>query len=231
MTKSYSSNKHPQNVMIAVIDVLGFKELLKNNSIEELSRKYRQLIDIKIISSKVLSIDSVETGYLECGTTIFSDTILMWCRDDIPAIECFIISCCSLMKEALELNLFLRGGISYGKCVIDLDERTFLGTPIADAYLLEQSQDWIGISMDVNAKNRIDSGRINKNGLIEYAAPLKKGKKLNTYVLNWSQFCYAGTKSKIQSAISEDMDAKVRLKFNNTVKFIEYTCDGYHADS
>ena len=217
--------------MIAVIDVLGFKELLKDNSLEELSRKYRNLIDVKIISSKVLSIDSAGADYLECGTTIFSDTILMWCRDDVPAIECFIISCCSLMKEALELNLFLRGGISYGECIIDLDERTFLGAPIANAYLLEQSQDWIGMSLDINAKNRIDSGRFNLNGLIEYDVPLKKRKKFNTYALHWGQFCYSGTKAKIESAITENMDAKVKIKYRNTVKFIKNTCRDHHANS
>lgn len=128
------------NYYVAMLDLLGFSHRIASTRLEQVSKEYRDLLQITNVS-KVPSI-----------ATVFSDTILLW-QDVDERVAGW--SQADLMREwfgyvvqilmgALWLNHPMRVGIAFGRCEIDPRDRVFLGQPIVDAFQTEQAQAWVG---------------------------------------------------------------------------------------
>jgi hypothetical protein len=55
--------------------------------------------------------------------------------------------CADMVCEALKMGLPLRGALAVGKAVMHSRTGTFVGAPVVEAAKLEQSQDWLGVSL------------------------------------------------------------------------------------
>lgn len=152
---------------IAMLDILGFKNLLERTGIREI---HQLMADLFISARKGSARDFTATI---SGTTyrrplvrlnyfIFSDTILVW-KDFEDALEnqeqiegrCepfmeFNHGISMIMENALLRRIPLRGGIAFGKTIIIIDRdgrnNEIIGQPIVDAYLVGEAQDWVGVA-------------------------------------------------------------------------------------
>ncbi|MDD5024216.1 MAG: hypothetical protein PHN79_03835 [Methanoregula sp.] len=130
----------------ALFDILGFKEILKNNDLEYLENIIANLLDT--LDSEAVTIGGLDPDQvLSMGKTksiVFSDTIILYedarqMNDGtIPCIGPSIIPKSSiLLRLAFEAGIPLRGAISYGDYLIS--EKYFLGQPIVEAYSAERN--------------------------------------------------------------------------------------------
>lgn len=147
---------------VAVIDILGFKELLNPKGhfgpdpVQKLKYFYVGLLYAALhkvgrnarSAKKYLSQESHD----DIGFAVFSDTILLWSavfEDGMSEAEAainsirFFDSLSEILKESLH-RLPMRAGVAFGDVLIDKSASVFLGQPIVDAHLLETAQDWIG---------------------------------------------------------------------------------------
>jgi len=144
-TKEVSSGRKVTG-FFGLFDILGYRSLIENNSLEEL---------IKIHNSVVSGIDEAavtinhtdEDQWLSfdtVGSFMFSDTIVLfqeYSTTNLPGGS-FILKAALLMRLAFEKGIPLRGAISYGEYYID--ENCYLGKPIVEAYETEKIQEWAG---------------------------------------------------------------------------------------
>jgi hypothetical protein len=152
---------------VAMMDILGFKELLEQKGLDIIHQLMKDLFnstrtgtnrDYQAIINGVKYLHpAVRLNYF-----IFSDTILIW-KDyqEVKNNNKNIQKKCELFREfnhgisrvlenALLRRIPLRGGIAFGKSIIKIDtngnNHEIIGQPIVDAYLLGEAQDWVGVA-------------------------------------------------------------------------------------
>ena len=160
---------------VAMLDILGFKELLRQRGLDIIHQLMNDLFnstrtgtnrDYQAIINGVRHVHpAVRLNYF-----IFSDTILIWkdyqeVKNNSERINSKEIvkfqGNCELFREfnhgisrvlenALLRRIPLRGGIAFGKSIIRIDtngnNHEIIGQPIVDAYLLGEAQDWVGVA-------------------------------------------------------------------------------------
>ena len=151
---------------VAMLDVLGFRELLEQQGLKSIHQLMKELFksaqegtkrDFQLIMNGVIyRHPAVRLDYF-----IFSDTILVWkdYQDDNGTkniegkCELFIefnrgIS--RIFENALLRRIPIRGAIAFGTSIIKIDKKgnnhEIFGQPIIDAYLLGEAQDWVGVA-------------------------------------------------------------------------------------
>lgn len=249
------------NYVVAMVDVLGFRDLWRINeeSIVKMNNIYQNLINTtgEALTSESISyilpckkIHTIHSSYV-----MFSDTILIWqeLHKDIDIskdlIVIFLRSLSSLFMNAITQNIYLRGGVAIGDCIINHSrtgefrfspgetssfrgEAIFLGMPIVHAYELENAQEWIGIAFHQSFINYIGEEHCQSFGLVKYKVPLKNEKIQVYYALPWLISNGNAEKEigileksidKLQSRddIFEDDRDKVIKKYRNTIDFIK----------
>lgn len=168
MASRIRSSSHPAPRFVAMLDVLGFKNALDSEPLDNLAARYRQF---------TIAVESLSKW--EIRTVVFSDTVMVYSapleREVIEGQarslawrlnrntaeiasgeyeravavqgELFLNWVAEILRTALRLGLPLRGGIAFGDCVINRSRQTFLGQAIVDAYLTESRQDWVGVAL------------------------------------------------------------------------------------
>lgn len=182
-----ASNK---NYLVAMIDVLGFKNLLATEHIQNICRMFRNLQYRTWHHMQNETLVISKSGALkECHPVhyaFFSDTILIWQdvelqdEDAGEKVDRLLISLQLFMSNSLANIVPLRAGIAWGECILEPTINMFIGRPIADAFILEDAQDWVGAAFHPSAMQLINS--IKKyfplNNLSKYAqdynVPIKK---------------------------------------------------------
>ncbi|MBI5403076.1 MAG: hypothetical protein HY959_06720 [Ignavibacteriae bacterium] len=186
---------------IIVLDILGFGDLLKNHSSKYIKDN---IVDNIICSSnisnyiinrdinrfaKFSNVNESECKFIEF--IYFSDTIISFLKTNNEkninnpelSIESVCYFCNLLISKAFEINIPLRGAISYGDCFINKNPLFFLGYPIFEAFQMEKIQEWAGI---VVTESAIKFCRENTElHLVEYDVPIKQSKTKRMKVINW----------------------------------------------
>jgi hypothetical protein len=144
-----------QNRLLAFFDILGFKEVhLRKKDLDTLYREYTDFID----KANRDIFGDVKTIYGEPSVSnfnksiIFSDSILLisYDIDDNKNINKFLLSCVTLMQEAIKHGFILRGAIGYGEALYDEEKNIFLSKEFAELYVKESKQNWAGCGIFVN---------------------------------------------------------------------------------
>jgi hypothetical protein len=194
---------------VAFLDILGFKELVENNSVETLQRIYLKTLEAGYRSG----VDEAEAfGFPKELTSsirsiIISDSIIFWSQDltmdSFMMLTSIVRAFC---REAFYTGIVLRGGIAKGP----LEETStasiskyntirapiILGRGLTNAWNLESSQQWSGcvISDEVIDHLRTDTNSestkliekiIELKWIVSYKAPMKKGNVKDYFCLNW----------------------------------------------
>jgi hypothetical protein len=145
---------------IAMLDILGFRQLVKTRPLSWLVRQLDHLFaaaEPKEASCCFLLADGrMRKRNLKLGYLHFSDTLMLWTpaldADDhdvnIAAFSHICNTVANLIALALINGLSLRGGLAFGECYINPAKQLAVGEPIVDAYLLEQEQEWLGAAVN-----------------------------------------------------------------------------------
>ncbi|MFX0098343.1 MAG: hypothetical protein ACFFCS_02105 [Candidatus Hodarchaeota archaeon] len=217
--------------IVAMCDVLGFARLITE---EEL---YRTATRYEILLNAVKSVSKTHIKYRGKKFTkriehvIFSDTILVW--SDIDDLYLFYSFIKDIIPISLASGLPLRVGIAAGKCYIKPSKNIYVGKPIVDAYLLEESQEWIGCAFHSSCHDLPDfHGKFQYDQppwVVEYQAPVKTGSSFQPrYSLDWmreqrTHLNNASFKQRYLIEILENQEnERIKKKYENTVDFVDH---------
>jgi len=227
-------------VIVAAVDIIGMKNLLKQN--DKLDNA------TKIIGQICGNIDN--NTQLKIHWKQFGDSAyLIGNPGESPEIQLnkIALSVASLTalgifgENILGRNFLLRSGISKGDLSSakwnGANEPFFIGNSMANAFDLERSQDWFGASI----KDDIDCSNIKSGHIIKYDKIPLKGKEYNGYAINWLEFAKQNMKElkikmdlnpvnicnqieKISKKIgySDGEEEKSKTKIENTKKFVRH---------
>ena len=217
----------PQDIIVAMFDVLGFKSIVKQRSLADINEDYRALLLLKQSAGIVPVLSLAGVDEWESASAVFSDTIVFWARAVPEEVQSFLATCSVLIAEALTAGWPLRGGIAAGCCVMDRRSRVFIGQPIVDAHLLEEAQDWIGAAMHSSCIDHPVVGSICRRdeNIRKYAVPLKKPCSDNIELaVEWASRVYEPI-AKLEQLRTGAGDAA--RKYDNAIAFVRAT----HIDS
>jgi len=234
--------------MVAVCDMLGFSELVEKSSLDALVSGplgwLRKALHHSVHKQQFpTEIPTKEDflGHQHVGVAWFSDTILLYTRQDSDeAVRDLILTTGWLVFETLMGgSLRIRGGIAYGGTYIDEKDSVFVGKPIVEAYRLERKQQWSGVALTPSASQRIpneaQTGRYGDWWVVPYDVPLKGGDTLRTLAVNWTWGFHHPTWRPRWSPSADaptDSDWKARAdvceKFVNTKAFHDALCRNCH---
>lgn len=197
--------------LVAMADVLGFRDLTRDLDASRLGDRYRGLLeDVK--SSSAMAIFKAQfdvSAHLFCDPLveiqqlqhcIYSDTVVLWSRpfqaDTRSTVRFFnirmFLDCVRLiLVMGLNRDLPLRIGIAFGECIMAPEEQMYLGKAVAAAYETEQRQEWVGIAYHPTLQSTLerlspeDLDLLTKSGLlVKYEIPVKDPR--NPQRLEWS---------------------------------------------
>ena len=215
---------------LALFDILGFKDLIRNDQLDSV---YRVFLAVKDIKDNTKEMTEHLEALLEPGVVTvvnYSDSFLIYTLDinDIEqrridkAFHALLAACDSLFIAANENSLPLRGSITVGDIIVS--DNLVIGKPVVEAYEMEQQQEWIGCWVSRNALDLLSKealeGHIEEQAIVEYKIPLKKGNVGKMFAYNWTA-SYPFRKGNYTILNKrERIDWAVERKHRNTWEFI-----------
>jgi hypothetical protein len=186
------------NYTIAMCDILGFPKLIDQQPLQSVVSSmewFRKALLHALRKDDFLS-NAPSLKQLQAlpklGVALFSDTILIYTREDNDeCLQALISSVAWLLFETMfTTDLRLRCRIAYGEAYIDPTNSIYFGKGIIEAYHLEECQAWSGGALTATAVGRIPrdvrSGKVPSWALIPYKVPLNDGRVCDTLAINWT---------------------------------------------
>jgi hypothetical protein len=184
---------------VAVCDILGFSRLVERQPLAAVVDNaigwFRKALSHSLLKSgfpsDVPPLTALE-GHPHVGVAWFSDTILLYTKHDSDEAVRELLSTVAwlLFETMLDGVTKIRGGIAHGDAHIDPQNSLYVGTPIIEAYRLEQSQQWSGASLAPTAVTRLPefarTGQYFDWWVKPWEVPQKNGLPLKTLAVNWN---------------------------------------------
>lgn len=234
-TESKTENK----VFTAFLDILGFKEMVLNNSHSELEVIFEKTINqtLEFINKTSIKAYSKINSSSKTNFLMVSDSIIIWSDDDTKESFLGVVTATTYLTTLFMVNgVPLRGGISFGNITAykNRDNLNIFGDSIVNAYELERNQQWSGVIIDhkcleLEGIKKSEELAFMKAGMsiVEYYVPMKSGPLKTHYVCNWAMTLkkYDIDKESIREYFSEHNKKidnwSVKTKIDNTIKFYE----------
>lgn len=165
---------------VAFLDILGFKEYVLRNSINNV---YKRLLALNELSPDEEDPDYETETSKRIKFTIFSDSIFIFSRDaEFVSLRHFLTYVKKVMRMALRKDIPLKGAIAYGNIIVDVEHNLFCGQPIIDAYMLEEDLQYMGVVFHhtfEDAYFKLKDTQINRvsEWIKEVPTPFKYGKR------------------------------------------------------
>lgn len=196
---------------VAFLDVLGFRELVKNNTHQELVEIYKRLVNFQVefYEHYHREIEKQKTEkfgeyFKPTGLRLvnISDSILLWTKDSKENSLLELANAVKfLMSTSISIGIPLRGAIVKGDIEILEKEKSMsiIGIGLVNAYEAEGKQNWAGCSISHGIFTYLWSV---KNVILEQESPHRfekldslfvetdipfKDKKRKGYVINWAK--------------------------------------------
>lgn len=225
------------NCWVAYFDILGFKKFVLKFDYPENPHCYG--VFVEEFYNDMLECLSRYTCESRIFTAWFSDTFLLYTSDD--SYESFV----SIAYRATNVCAGLvmqhhpvRGALGTGRLFAEREKNIFVGSALIDAYEYGEKQNWISFVITPEAKNRFNDRAAGKNGdkktpwtccdYCIYDVPMKdENEKL------YSERLWTAKIGKIpyvrevinQGANSKSLTDKHRVKYKNTLDFIDKCSD------
>lgn len=125
-----------QNCYVAFLDIMGFKELVRKSSCDEIKSIFQEIEKEYVFRCDGEHVVNVEDFH----TYIMSDSICLYICSNIKNSLTYLISMCLSFQYRLLMRdkpILLRGGIAQGD--IYFDGTTVFGKGLVDAYVLESN--------------------------------------------------------------------------------------------
>lgn len=179
---------------VAYFDMLGMKtavyrDLFKawealgtiDNAREQI---YRYSFDLKDINKTVVLQDRLK--YF-----IFSDTIIAFTyKDEIEDLWAILFFSIEIFCQCLHRCIPLRGGISFGDFLFNLDKNFFLGRPLIEAHAISEPAQWLGIILSDYVASQCIANNIQGDDkepiVVDWDVEQKDSSIQKRSVINWS---------------------------------------------
>jgi hypothetical protein len=184
----------PKNRLIAIGDVLGFKETILQSSLEVVVDQYfvffRRALQHALRQQGWPSVpDDFEElrRSAPIGIEWFSDTIVLFAREDTDSASQAVLDAAAwlLFETMFVTPVRLRFGMDYGELHADSNAGQIVGRSVVGAHLLEADQKWAGGALTPAAAERV-GGVARNDTLVEYSIPFKKGSCATSVAINWT---------------------------------------------
>lgn len=227
------------NVYVAFLDILGFKDLVERNTHEELEIIYAQFFNsVKENDELFEALSKILQGHKGINTTvqsiIISDSIVLWTKDDdINNFNMLVLAVRILIIKSFEIGIPLRGAITRGPLHVSTENSIqIFGKSLTSAYTTESHMELSGCMIEdecmeyvlgICGENEIFNNITSSNTIIQYLLPKKHGEVKNHYMINWVS---PSPDSYILESFSEHNKSinswAVHIKIKNTSDFIGY---------
>lgn len=215
---------------IAFLDILGFSDIVLNNDLEFVLKKFEMIGGFLGPYAESLGDcfnpnDPTYPRNKKCSLFSFSDTFVLCSSDTTPeSLNNIIISTFIIARGLFASGLPVRGAITKGEADYIPNSNHLIGKAIINAARLEKQQNWFGVIVSpevisIDNKTDILSDSVSQV-LTAYSVPFKNGTKITCLVINWrlNLVVTAGTKSLLPKPI----DISSTNKIENTLKFANY---------
>jgi len=239
--------------MVAVCDILGFKEINYLYSPDKVYQQYNKYIEepINLCFQEKAGVKTtsqlIKGGTSHLGIAWFSDTILLYTKEDTKDALYELITKVTwlVFLTTLENKMPLRVGVSYGDVYFNEADGIYIGVPLIEAYEIQSWQNWIGGVILPSAIKRIcESDLIEINFYIEsYKIPIKQEKQelfkrtYNDYLykpwaINWTRgkHDYNTWKNRYDEATKNIKDESILEKWQNSHKYHNLICEQCRAE-
>lgn len=229
-------------VYVEFLDILGFKSMVKNNSIQilfDVYKKYLRRVEIlKEVTDSTFSLPVLKDKVV--NSLFVSDSLILWTEDFSQTSLYKLIGLISLfLSDSFSQGTPLRGAIDMGEIAVrsTYNNQTIVGRGLTNAYEIESIQDWAGCIVSENCVNHFNdlssiTGDLQKNYLqeinllIKYPIPIKENQVLNGFAVNWLSMSDPKSLSKnmiIESfnKFNKEVNDLVQVKIENTLKFYD----------
>lgn len=144
---------------VLYLDIMGFKERVKNTNISELKKSLQEFKDKLVKLNPLMKGPDGKQGIkIFMKMVQFSDSIVVATngssKDDLNHITRAAVI---LIHIAFETGFALRGVISCGKMVFDEVNQLFFGNALVDAYLLEQEMCCYGVIFHATSEDIVSN--------------------------------------------------------------------------
>lgn len=130
--------KEYKDCYVAFLDILGFKNIVKEQDCDYIYETMNKLHDLTKHSLNFNGFDIM--AYEKIKHIILSDSIVIYIESDIEDSFVALMHVCYLLQQhlaSLEYPIFLRGGITKGP--LCFDDTIVFGNALTQAYLLENN--------------------------------------------------------------------------------------------
>ncbi|MHB8586113.1 MAG: hypothetical protein ACYDDF_09820 [Thermoplasmatota archaeon] len=232
---------------LAIFDILGFQEKLKEGDLKSLIQQFGDGLDgdLGVARSAFKNEIPRETEfdltcpdgiakYLAhpnredwCRSVRFSDTILLYDPAEVKGLGRIVISSANLAARCMSKGIPIRGAIVRGEFYADERRNLYLGKGLIEAYDWAQKQDWAGAivapgqALTWSSEERT---RYQSIGLVvSYPVPLKEGPVVENLAIGWPVF-FRGTPAEVEKRLKSFVKSPTldgQRKIDGAVRFIE----------
>jgi len=237
--------------LVAVCDILGFRDLVLSQNLEDLLHGdlalFCRLVSFSVKHGEVPELPPKLQAIREqdrVGFAWFSDTLVIYAKDDDD------LSCRNVL-ETVGWLLFttmwsstrIRAGVAYGKFYADAANEIFVGPALVEAYEMEQAQMWAGAALTESAAARLPvrttTGERFQWWVCKYPVPLKVDAqvKCSNLAVDWTQGSHCAFELLWSPSHAEPTEEERTsnpgryVKWMNTRQFHEEVCVTCHPSN
>jgi len=217
--------------VICLLDILGFENQLKLLGLTKLHEYYDELTSYVKKQEGGIDIAQISDGHIAVGWSIvgnayFSDTLLFWTNYNKISLPSFTNLISESLCFGIEHKLPLRGSISVGKAILDIETNTYIGQPIIEAARTEKLQKWIGVSFGPSFTEPGFNNGLYLNTVLPYKSHYKDSSSpyATGMSVDWARKWRETRKENLKELIcSMDIIPKYSDYYKRTTDFIKYS--------
>lgn len=224
--------------VVVLLDFLGARNFSIEDSIKFIADRDEIVEELHRTELSIKNKDTDVTTTYKLEIATFGDSILIAANtgEQNKGQGLYLISLMlkDIILYCLTKNLLIRGSISSGDYIFDTSTNTVIGPAIADAAYWYEAANWIGIITTPKLHLFLKSTDRNiialsvpnyiPETIIEYNVPLKNGKKISLYAINWISLIKGNEeRSAIILTLQNLTKNGVEDKYINTLQFLEFS--------
>ena len=224
----YPPPPEPEPYLVAVLDLLGYKSHLWEDSGERrcqgLSRLYETYYLLLHAAGRATKIDGLQLtqdGLVisineAVSFLVASDTVMLWATK--AKGKYLVAAVARLLVGALQFGAPLRGALAYGDCIFDAPKGILIGYPIVEAVEAEKRQNWIGVGVLQGASANLEGVK----GLVSYGVPVKPESPGIHHALAWHWAEEVPDAAVIYLERNrQSASPQQRVKYDNALAFVQ----------
>jgi hypothetical protein len=160
-------------------------------------------------------VEKLESSY-------FSDTIVFWCPYHPRHLQSLCYSMMEVLCRSIEIGLPLRGAISVGEAILSKERGHFVGKPVVNAVDAEKVQQWIGVTLSKDFRDKPFNGGFSAACLRPWEKHLKEGglAVVTPVVLDYPRWWRSTRNKSLETELGNlDREPQFSPYYRNAIEF------------